>query len=197
MEEFNIDNYIKTQNELKNTSINYKEFSENDSYVIRDFKKAIQNRLLWKYLIQIGVPDTQNDKNRVFSYFSGRFKKITNRYVFLCREKVQPSKWYYKVGEELPPRINFTPKHSVEDLRHIPTAGIQKFLQLQKEYSLRYLCKIYNLNELQMKNIIYAKFNPETQNKFFRALPPYTVIIPLREVINPDLWFIFPDELTD
>ena len=50
MEEFNIDNYIKTQNELKNTSINYKEFSENDSYVIRDFKKVIHQSRFMVYL---------------------------------------------------------------------------------------------------------------------------------------------------
>jgi len=53
----------------------------------------------------------------------------------------------------------------------------------------------YDLNLYQMKNIRYRRINSVTGLECFKILPPASVIVKLKDVINPDYWFIFPEEI--
>ena len=83
---------------------------------------------------------------------------------------MQPSRWYYRINEKLPKRINFTPQFDVVGRVTLPT-------------------------NMQLKNIIYKRKHPDTMEEWFKTLPPQDFIIKLRNDINPDYWYIFPEEL--
>lgn len=191
MKDLDVNEYVK-QNKQK---YDFKEYSDDDTYAIRDLKTASQHKLLWKFITELGIPDTREEKLAVFYYFNGKYKSIANQHIFYCREKMQPSKWYYNVNERLPKKIKFIPKFKAERLMYKETVGHIKLEKLQKEYSMPELCDKFDLNLYQMKNIRYKRINPLTKKECFKILPPASVIIKLRDVINPDYWFIFPEEI--
>ena len=193
MEELDVNQYIREWKQ----KYEFKEYSDDDTYALRDLKiiSHSQNKLLWSFIIALGIPDTIEAKRAVFCYFSGRYKTIANPYIFLCREKMRPSKWYYKINEELPERISFTPKYDVENLMHKESVGHLKLEELQKFYTMPVFAQKYGLNLYQIKNIRYRRFNPLTSKKCFKIFPPASVIIKLRDIINPDYWYVFPEEL--
>lgn len=191
MEELNINEFVKTQK----PHFDYKDFSDDDTYALRDLKTAAQNKLFWNYIENLGIPNDGKSKYILFYYFNGKNKSFSNLSVFYCREKMQPSKWYYKNSEKLPERVKFVPKHPIEDLPWRETMGIKKLVELQKTYTLQGLCNQYDLNYLQMKNILYKRKNLLTGKDCYKILPPERVITKLRDVINPDYWYIFTDEI--
>ncbi|WP_149554539.1 hypothetical protein [Treponema pectinovorum] len=190
-EELDVNSYIQSQRKR----YSFKEFTDEDSYALRALKKASQNRLFWRYVCELGVPDTSLDKKAIFYYLNGHYRFVSNPYIFMCREKMQPAKWYYKVNETLPKRIEFTPKHEAKDLMYLESVGHIKLEELQKKFTMPILCERYNLSLTQMKNIRYKRLHPFTKRECFKILPPASVIIKLRDVINPDYWYIFPDEI--
>lgn len=189
MEELDIDEYVQLHRDQ------HKQFSDDDTYAIRMLKKAAQNQLFMKYICELGITDSISDKLSIFYYLTGRYKSVRNIHIFMCREKMQPAKWYYKINEPLPKQIKFTPKHSVKDLMYIESVGHIKFKELLDLYTMPVLCEKYDLNLSQMKNIRYKRIHPYTKRECFKTLPGMPVVTKLRELINPDYWFIFPDEL--
>lgn len=190
MEELNVQDFI-----AENRGKDFWEFSDNDTYAIRDLKTAAKNGLLWKYMVSLGIPDEQSSKQNFYYYYNGRTKVLPNTSVFYCREKLRPSKWYYKVGEELPPPLDFTPKHSVKDLPYLDSLGHQKLYELIKQTTLPLFAEQYGFSVYSVKNVIYKRQHQITGKMCFKSLPQEQFIIRLRDVINPDLWYIFPDEV--
>lgn len=187
-------------NDLKEYEKKYvfKEFSKDDTYACRELKTALQKKIFWKYLDLIGIPNELNTRNCFYYYIYHNDKIdhfVRNKYVFLCRKKVQPSKWYYKVTEPLPEKIKFTPKFDVSVLRYKESLGHIKLNELKETYSLRGLVNTFSLDLNQAKNVIFKRWNPLLQKQCFRALPTESFIIKMRNVINPDLWYIFPEEV--
>lgn len=193
MAELRVSDFIK-QKESEN-KFEFRKFSEDDSYALRDLKTAAEKKLLWQYIVALGIPDNTESKNAVYYYYNGKYKSIANPHIFQCREKMQPSRWYYKVGEKLPEPVQFTPKYGVEDLMYKESLGHIKFREMQKQYTVQGLADNFDLNFYQIKNILYRRLNPLTGRECFKILPPAQVIIKLRDVINPDLWYIFPEEV--
>lgn len=194
MEDFIVSNDLK---EYEKKYV-FKEFSKDDTYACRELKIALQKKIFWKYLNIIGIPNELNEKNSIYYYIYHNDKInhfVRNKYVFLCREKVQPSKWYYKVTEPLPEKIKFTPKFDISVLRYKESLGHIKLNELKETYSLKGLVNTFSLDLNQAKNVIFKKWNPLLQKQCFRALPSENFIIQMRNVINPDLWYIFPEEV--
>lgn len=191
MKDLRAEDFINSVPEKK-----YMQFDdENDTYALRELKIAAQAKQIWNYILALGIPDNRQDKLAIYYYYNQKYKSIANQHIFRCREKMQPSKWYYKLTEKLPERIKFTPKHEVQDLMYKESAGHVKFRELQKQYTVQGLADKYDLNFYQIKNILYKRLNPLTGRECFKILPPAQLIIKLRDVINPDLWYIFPDEM--
>ena len=108
---------------------------------------------------------------------------------------MQPSRWYYKINEKLPKPVIFIPKFGVEELMYKESVGHVKFRELQKQLTVQGMADKYDLNFYQIKNILYRRLNPLTGRECFKILPPAKVIINLRDVINPDYWYVFPEEI--
>lgn len=178
----------------------FKEFSKDDTYTYRELKTALQKKVFWKYLDSIGIPNDINARHQIYHhiYHNDKIKHILkNKYVFQCRENLQPSKWYYKVTEPLPERIKFTPKFDVSVLRYKESLGHIKLNELKEtySYSLTGLARAFSLDVNQVKNVLFKKWNPLLKKQCFRALPSESFIIQMRDIINPDLWYIFPEEV--
>lgn len=201
MQKIDINKFIAENGGLENLNkrqnLEYAEFSNNDTYVIRDFKIAAQYRLFWSFVEKCGIPEEESCKYKIFYYYNGRNKSLNPIYVFMCRENIQPSKWFYKVDEKLPRPINFTPKHSVKELQYLDSLGHIKLKELHKKYGLTKLSQMYDLNPQQVKNIMYKRLNPYLKKECFKIMPQDKFIIKMREAINPDYWFIFPDEIEE
>lgn len=191
MEELNIDEFIENEKKVQS----FKEFNESDTYARRELKKALQNKLFWKYIEKLGIEKDSNEKYCMYYYMNGKNQSINNTIIFKCREKMQPSKWYININETLTERIDFKPKFNVEYLYTKETVGHLKLEELQKQYTMQGLVEKYGLNFYQMKNIRYKRVSLITGQECFKTLPPASVIIKLKDVINPDYWFIFPEEL--
>ncbi len=191
MKEINIDEFLSTHH---STLKDFKSFADEDSYAIRDLKKASQKNLLWAYLDNIGMTDKRM-KLYIYNYLSGKNKTIYNINVFNCRECVQPARWYYRVDEKLPERIEFTPKFPVEELQYKDTEGHLKFYELREQLTNQGISEKYGIDYFQLKNITSKRLNPLTNRYCYKILPQQSLIIKLREVINPDYWYIFPEEL--
>lgn len=178
----------------------FRDFSEDDTYACRELKTALQKKIFWKYLNFIGIPNRENERHQVYHYIyriDRANHSLRNQYVFYSREKLQPSKWYYKVTEPLPERIKFTPKFDVSVLRYKESLGHIKLNELKEtySYSLTGLARAFSLDVNQVKNVLFKKWNPLLKKQCFRALPSENFIIQMRDIINPDLWYIFPEEV--
>lgn len=193
MAELKVTDFIK-QKEAENR-FPFKKQSDDDTYALRDLKIAGEKKLLWNYIVALGIPNDAKSKHCVYYYYNGKYKSIANPHIFLCREKMQPSRWYYKVNEKLPEPVAFTPKFTVKDLMYKESVGHVKLRELQKLYTVNGIADKFDLNFYQIKNILYKRLNPLTGRECFKILPPATVIIKLRDIINPDLWYIFPEEM--
>lgn len=171
-------------------------FSDEDTHAIREFKTAISNRLYLKYTSALGL--TSQESRNIFNYVEKNTTILHGSYVFAIREKMQPAKWYYKIDEKLPQKISFTPnkKYTLETFLESDTIGIKMLMDLKKKKGiLQDLCNLYNLNYNQIKNIFYLIADPVTGVRRHKIFPQEKVILSLRDVINPDYWFIFPDEI--
>lgn len=191
MKEINVDDFLEShQVKMKD----FKVFSDNDTYALRDLKKASQKNLFWSYLDSIGFKDNRT-KVYIYYYFYGTNKTIYNTHVFTCRESVQPSRWFYNISEKLPERINFTPKFTAEKLQYKESVGHKKLTELREQYTYNGIADRFNINYNQLKNTFSKRINPLTKEECFKILPQQSMIIKLKDVINPDYWFIFPEEL--
>lgn len=191
MEDFDINEFAdKNKKE-------YLEFSENDTHAMHELKVAAQNRLFWKFISALGTGDLDdnNVKKVAFRYLQGRSIDISNKYIFMWRKKIQPSKWYYKYSEPLPEKINFTPKFPPEALIEKESVGHIKLKELQNRYELKGIEAMFGVDYNQLRNILYKRTNPSTGKTYYKTLPQTSMIISLRNVIQPDLWYIFPEEM--
>lgn len=193
METLDIHKFIEQKEAEKRFA--FKEKKDDDTYALRDLKLAGEKKLLWQYIVALGIPDNKDSKNAIYYYYNGKYKSLSNPHIFMCRERMQPSRWYYKISEKLPKPVIFTPKLGVEELMYKESVGHIKFRELQMQYTVQGLADKYDLNFYQIKNILYRRKNPLTGRECFKILPPAAVIIKLRDVINPDYWYVFPEEI--
>lgn len=191
MEDFDI-NKLAAENKKE-----YLEFSENDTHAMHELKVAARNRVFWKFISALGTDGFDADyvKQNSFKYLQGLSRDMQNQYIFMWREKIQPSKWYYKYSEPLPEKIDFTPKFPPAMLIEKESVGHIKLKELQKRYELKGIVSMFGVDYNQLRNIIYKRTNPRTGKAYYKTLPQTNIIISLRNVIQPDLWYIFPEEM--
>lgn len=191
MESLDIEKFIESEKK----ELPFKNFSDDDTHAKRELKTVLQNKLLWRFIEKLGFARDSNDKYTIYYYTNGKTQNISNSIVFKCREAMQPSKWFVNVKESLPERIIFTPRFGVNELYVKESVGHVMLKRLQEEYTMPGLIEKYDLNLYQMKNIRYRRINSVTGLECFKILPPASVIVKLKDVINPDYWFIFPEEI--
>ncbi len=61
MEELRVSDFIK-QKEAENRFA-FKKFSDDDTHALRDLKTAAEKKLLWQYIVALGIQDNTERKN--------------------------------------------------------------------------------------------------------------------------------------
>lgn len=194
--EFDIDKFME-DNE-KNLIYSEKTFedSDDDTYVARDIKHIIQKKFSSKFLREMGFPATSVTINALKFYATG-IGAISNVYVFQTRTSIQPAKWYTNISEPLPPRIPFTPKYTVDSLKTKETQGQILFTKFLFSNGVKNLSQQYNIAPDILKNVIYKRTDKLTNQRVFKNFPTLQFIKTFSKVINPDYWYIFPEELEE
>lgn len=170
------------------------DFINTDTYQMVELKTALNSRKLRPYLKRIGIPESGTAMDSLNSYILGK-RPLISSYVFMTRTAVQPAKWYFVVNEPLPEQINFTPKFTENLLREKETLGHEKLKTLIKLYSTQTIAEKYGFTCDALKNVLYKRKEAETGKMVFKTVPSPEIISAFRHVINPDFWFIFPEEL--
>jgi hypothetical protein len=170
------------------------------SYAQRELITLIENReytgaMRKKY----GVSDSW-----ISSIYRAAVGKVKATYgmIYLLREQIEPVRWYYDENEGLPEKVEFRPKYRGYDLemmnnfKNKATAAQRWFEEAGKKRIIHEICEENNISYSRLKNSIYPK-RVHSEVAVYRQRPGYGIIKALRGVINPDYWYIFPDELPD
>lgn len=168
---------------------------EYETWALKEFQKLSENRLLTKFLKSSGCAESR--LKALFTtcvlYTRGASRSTRNINVFSLRSIMQPSKWYYRSDEELPPRLSFTPKMNEDDFLCTQSIG---HLMFERLATCTGIWRKYGFPTDEVKNIRYLRNDSRHGGKVFRSMPSFHVIRTLRNVINPDLWYIFPGEIS-
>lgn len=182
-----IDDFLLSENRYS--------FSDDDTYAVKDLKKAMNEKKFGKYVELCS--DNRFNVWYLTKYMRGVTQKIGNIYVYYMREAIQPAKWYTKVAEKLSKPVEFKSKgYPAEALRTRDSCGHILLRKLKNDRgSYEAAASFYNVDIVIMQNVmLYAKKDGEKQHK---SLPTDSFIRTFRKFINPDYWFIFPEELVN
>lgn len=188
----NIDEFV---NENKNHKF---DFCDTDTHALRELKTAAQRMLLRKYIVSLDVRKTDESTIKaVYIYTLGITKSLTNVYIFRLREKIQPAKWYTLYSEPLPSPTAFKPLLPEERILTDMSVGHMRFRKMVDEYGYSGITQVYGFSKFLINNLLSYRISKKTGIKTFKTLPSYSVIRTLKDVISPDLWYIFPEELEE
>jgi len=190
----NIDEYISE------TAIPYLRPSDTDTHAMYELKMLVQNRLLTKYIYSLDVmkqdPNIEKKLWNMFLYAKSHVpKKLPNYFIFMLRNDIQPAKWYTPKNEPVPEKIKFTPKFSADVWMTKRTVGHEKLYEIMKANGHQKVADDFDVPKTQLRNVIGQRFDKITGRRIFKCFPEYHFVRAFKEVIHPDLWFIFPEEL--
>jgi hypothetical protein len=121
--------------------------------------------------------------------------------IFQLREHIAPVLWYYDETEKPPKRKSFAAKHTVYNLAVMrelsarPTVAHTVFETLREARKLTEFCVLHNIAPARIRNCTTMNRRKDGV-KGYASRPSYPVVKQLRGIIHPDLWYIFPDEIT-
>ena len=210
---YDIDKYIAQMPDEEKGFNSSVDFTLARSQAILALMKLQQARLLSRFLKDTVIGQNNNKKgydllqnhftHSLYGYTSrdGRFLSFSNRVILMLRKIFEPCSWFYEAVEKLPEPIAFTenPNRTGEDLFVDDTVGKILFRSLSDNFkTYRMFADEYNLPYENVKNML---------NKFkytrggvtiirYKTFATESIIKSLREIIHPDYWYIFPEELS-
>ena len=119
---------------------------------------------------------------------------LTEAFIDNIQHNYLPSKWYIRYGEKLPDRIEFKPKHKLQYLYNNDSLGHKELKKLTEQYTIEGVANLCDLKVMSIKNVLYRTIDKITGKEHFKTFPQQSMIIKMKDEINPDSWFIFPDE---
>jgi hypothetical protein len=120
--------------------------------------------------------------------------------IYMLRTRIAPAAWYYMERETVPEKVPFTSLYDAgsETLRtkiiHEETAALGELARLKEERVLSRLCQEHRIDYKKASYCLLKRVK-EDGSRGYHQRPTYEIVKAFREVIHPDLWYIFPDEL--
>jgi hypothetical protein len=120
--------------------------------------------------------------------------------IFALRCHIPPGAWYYEEEEKLPGPVPFNPRYpswglkSRKKVLRDPTVALLRIEEVKEQRGLSQFCARHGLKYGDLWGCTIKRKKPDGKTGYHQR-PPYRVIRALRDVIPPDLWYIFPDEL--
>jgi hypothetical protein len=128
-------------------------------------------------------------------------KPVSYGAVFLLRRYIPPVSWYYDEEESPPDPVLFTAKYPPfgneihEKILHDETAAIGIIRGIKEKRELSRFCTLHKVKYYDVAGCSFKNLKKDGREGYHQR-PSYRMIRLLREAVHPDLWYIFPDELT-
>lgn len=120
------------------------------------------------------------------------------RIIYTYRALVHPIMWFYNHNDPLPEPTKFDSGRKIytDDIFEHDSLGMLELKQKKAGYAGGYIEmeKGLGLCRSTLSNLCARKKLPDGR-KIYRARPTYNIVNALKDIIKPDLWYIFPDEL--
>lgn len=178
----------------------YSEFSDEDTYALRIFKERMVQKTMFKYAEHVG--GTVSFATRVYdlirseSHDRPRFG-LSFAHMFMARERMRPALWFFKVGERLPEEVRFKASRGAESVYKVHTCGHLLVRKMAEEGGgWKAAAESRGLIPNKLKNVFFKRRTARGTVEF-RCMPSASLILALKDEVNPDYWFVFPDELSD
>jgi hypothetical protein len=168
------------------------------SHAQRKLISMVEKREYRGYVLSCGLTLTQS--NDLYKTVIGMYTPTYGQ-IFRLRRFFPPSEWFYDEGEKLPKPIKFTPKvqgldgggkkMGIEATKE--TVALSWFALLTKQQRHQF----YLLHHIERAKINHFILKTKRMDGTFGYLsrPNYKLVRSLRDTVQPDLWYIYPEEL--
>ena len=173
-------------------------YKKSDSHAEYYIKTLIRDRKLAAEMKdKMEFRDDTNYRNLYFHMLKLIHQKQapSARLIFSFRPLVTPLMWYYNHSEPLPEPTPFTAKHFIytDEVRAMDSLGILRLKKLRDEMSGQTIEQKYGLYKGACANIL-CKTKLPSGLRAYRSRPTFELTTSLKDLIKPDLWYIYPDE---
>lgn len=176
--------------------------AEITSYAIRFFRNLLKTREFSAKTKEFGISDISSQFLNLV--VNGKMRP-TYGIIFKLRRFIAPSMWYYKETEDLPKPIPFTSHYeeefdeynleSMNELAQRKTLG-HIYFDILKEYRvMARFCALHNSSISEAANFVTMRHHKNGSLRY-SARPTIVFVSKFREELNPDFWYIFPDEVS-
>lgn len=174
-----------------------------DTHAVRHFKEKIKEKVLFKYATYVG--GSRNFAFKVYHLIEGpgigrRRAALGFAEIFSLREKIRPAMWYVPADEPLPPLVKWEPGPAKKtDVWTRWSCGRLLLSKMKEDAgSWTALASRFGpaVTEPKLRFLAY-KYSDGKSPLRFKTLPSPAVVQALAGDISPDLWFVFPEELSD
>lgn len=171
---------------------------QTDTYMVREIKTARNAGSITAYAENLGFRFGSGEQQRIrkLPHETDPTKIAPNTLIFKLRTVRRPAMWYTTVTETLPEKIEFEDKNDVSMLMIKDSVGHAMLRQIIDEEGVSGVIENYGFQSRhEIDNILYKRKRQRDGRPIFRILPSYVFIRKLKERINPEYWYVFPDEI--
>lgn len=165
-------------------------------HFFQEKKKGKQTSLFFK---DLGI--SMDQMNFIYKIINGTMLP-TYTIIYLMRDTVRPAWWFYNEGDILPKEIEYkkTPirykgKSTMSKNMETPTLGHIYMEQLKLAKCCNKFCLDHNISYCERGNYFTMRTDSRTGKKKYPSKPSFSIIDRLKDVINPDWFFIYPKEV--
>lgn len=178
------------------------DYSDDDTYGIRLLKFLNNNKKIVKFLAENNCLETNGQSLYSFVYVSislalkGNKSRISYPVMFRCREFIRPAYWFYGIKEQLPEQMKqkYNYKNFTEELFCKPTLGHIEFEKYIQENGQIKTAEKFNVKVDLIKNLLRKRKRPDGVVSY-HSLPSLMSINAFKDIISPEKWFIYPEEI--
>lgn len=178
----------------------YFTFMDHDiSHAMRYFKDLVSNRKLADYLMN--ELHLSRSQYLFMRKIAAQEKRPTYALIYLLRNAIAPVQWYYSEDKAYPDPVHFTPLYNnyATETRSLfaqkKTCG-HLFFDMLKEYKVfEPVCSLHNMKKSTAVNYVYMKKDSDNVLRY-PCRPSIWFVSHFIDIIHPDYWYIFPDELS-
>jgi len=177
------------------------DYSDDDTYAMRLLKYLNNNKLIVKFLATNNALETNGQSLYNYVYVSigltlkGYKQRLSYPLLFRCRGFIAPWMWYHTVSETPPTEIKFNQQY-IQFTPAMAGRSTLGHLQLRKyieENGVLGVVSETGIKRTLVDNLL-RKRKRKTGLITFHSLPSLDVTKALSSIVNPQLWFIFPEE---
>lgn len=163
-------------------------------------------KLSWDKKLSSSIKQTSSFKDETnFNTMKTHLCNIMNydsvpsyRIIYTYRGLVHPLMWFYNHNEPLPEMTQFNSGKKIysDEIFAHDSLGMIELKKKKTEYEGGFIEieKKCGLSRCTLSNITAKKKLPDG-SKIYRARPTFNIVNSLKDIIKPDLWYIYPDEV--